>query len=107
MKVQCNECGNVFKVREKAKSVHLDSVGLATAYFVECPKCKKRYLSYVHTAETRERAEDIQRASENLKRLRGSGNKKLFIEEFSMVEKQREDLKAVMSRLKEMCVSKI
>lgn len=67
MKVQCDACGFKFKPKMKAMSVLIDGGGAGTAYFLKCPCCKRRFLSYVQTDEIREKQESLRKEFDLLK----------------------------------------
>ncbi len=48
--ITCEDCGKLFSVKQPKKKIHKDGIeGILSIFYIECPNCKKKYVSFVES----------------------------------------------------------
>ncbi|WP_416149414.1 hypothetical protein ACM26V_24750 [Salipaludibacillus sp. HK11] len=67
-KTKCDECEKTFMItRIKKENVGLNKGERVVFYYIQCPHCKKKYLSHVESTKVKRLIEKVKKRQNNIK----------------------------------------
>lgn len=96
MEATCDKCSRKFEIKMKKRTHGID---ITEHYFI-CPKCKKRYTSYVTDQKVRSLQKEVRILSKELREHAAYSSPATYKEKVDEVDKMHKEIKKVMEKLK-------
>lgn len=96
LEVICDKCSKKFEVKMKKRTHGVD---ITEHYFI-CPKCRKRYTSYVTDQEVRRLQKEVRVLSKELREHAAYSSPATYKEKVDEIDAKQKKNKMIMSKLK-------